>query len=80
MNYKINDGGPAFPVSFVDDFEAHKGMSLRAWFAGMALQGELSSQGTDGAGWVWKMDNLPELAGKCCACADALIAELNKTP
>lgn len=32
---QINDGGPAFPPHFEP---AHCGMSLRDWFAGMALQ------------------------------------------
>ena len=37
-----NDGGPAFPFGFVTDHATVKvqdGMSLRDWFAGMALQG-----------------------------------------
>lgn len=43
---KINDGGPAFPY---DNWEGdgqpdcNPGMSLRDWFAGMALQGYLSA-------------------------------------
>lgn len=31
---KVDDGGPAFP-----DDRSQVGMSLRDWFAGMALQG-----------------------------------------
>lgn len=37
-----NDGGPAFPCSFKRndrDVTNRKGMSLRDWFAGMALRG-----------------------------------------
>jgi hypothetical protein len=34
----IDDGGSAFPFSTIDNFTAY-GMSLRDWFAGMALQG-----------------------------------------
>lgn len=37
-----NEGGPAFPFGFVTDHATVKvqdGMSLRDWFAGMALQG-----------------------------------------
>ncbi len=34
------DGGPAFPYDNAD--EGHAGMSLRDWFAGMAMQGLLS--------------------------------------
>lgn len=48
MSDKIKDGGPAFPVSSDDfrDLENHpcKGMSLRDWFAGMALQGLCSNE------------------------------------
>lgn len=41
---KRNDGGPAFPRSYTTALEAaqglgESGMSLRDWFAGMALQG-----------------------------------------
>jgi len=35
---EINDGGPAFPVSMHYDSDSYFGMSLRDWFAGMALQ------------------------------------------
>ena len=46
---KINDGGPAFPTEARTLFPTNKasfwcdGMSLRDWFAGMALQGLLSN-------------------------------------
>lgn len=41
MSDLINDGGPAFPCdSNMSTFEhGIKGMSLRDWFAGQALQG-----------------------------------------
>jgi hypothetical protein len=38
----INNGGPAFPVREEDGqggYEQHKGMDLRDYFAGKALQG-----------------------------------------
>lgn len=42
-----NDGGPAFPLEDWDDSIKSKrretGMSLRDWFAGMALQGMLAN-------------------------------------
>lgn len=46
---KIYDGGPAFPVTTdtaldPDSVEPMMGMSLRHWYAGMALQGILASQ------------------------------------
>lgn len=53
MADKINDGGPAFPrrlaqVENREDFYAHElcaqsGMSLRDWFAGMAMQEMIGS-------------------------------------
>lgn len=45
MNKKINDGGVAFPNAHTIPTETHpgwkgkEGMSLRDWFAGMALSG-----------------------------------------
>ena len=48
MSTETNDGGPAFPVNSVKliDIGAytvlHPGMSLRDWFAGMAMQGMLA--------------------------------------
>ena len=39
---KENDGGPAFPSIFTQPgVRAEDGMSLRDWFAGMALQGTI---------------------------------------
>jgi len=51
----MNDGGPAFPVFGMtgpDEYYRQKGMSLRNWFAGMALNGMLTrgaARGEDGA-------------------------------
>jgi len=48
MNKK--DGGPAFPIPPIDNgpgnikSQPHYGMSLRDWFAGMALQGILAGR------------------------------------
>ena len=49
----INDGGPAFPLAPVVDPETGQfcgphstGMTLRDWFAGMALQGYLANTTT----------------------------------
>ena len=51
MSEKIDDGGPAFPltedaVNFKNKDFPMQGMSLRDWFAGMALQGILSDSNT----------------------------------
>lgn len=40
MSAPQDDGGPAFPVV---GGTKHDGMTLRDWFAGMALQGVLSN-------------------------------------
>ncbi len=51
MSAKINDGGPAFPryaeydPSWVRIHDGAEGMTLRDWFAGMALQGFASESG-----------------------------------
>ncbi len=52
---KLNDGGPAFPMVLnvelnpdsnrtLGSIESTEGMSLRDWFAGMALNGLLSGE------------------------------------
>ena len=46
---KINDGGPAFPDPWGANElsrDASTGMTLRDWFAGMALQGLLAGRKT----------------------------------
>lgn len=73
------DGGAAFPrpagwnglTSHEDhaDNEAECGMSLRDWFAGMALQ-KLSGE----AGWGVIADHSNELASICYKLADAMLA------
>lgn len=42
MTDKINDGGPAFPMPYTTADNGPPGMSLRDWFAGMAMQGAIS--------------------------------------
>ena len=42
MQKPIDDGGPAFPCNSPNGKETHPGMSLRDWFAGMAMQGMLA--------------------------------------
>lgn len=47
MNTKPNDGGPAFPLQDWDEAirssRCERGMFVRDWFAGKALEGELNS-------------------------------------
>ena len=64
------DGGPAFPFEYnirnEDDRIAHTGMSLRQWYAGMAMQGLLANgKNGDISGWAFIY-------------ADAMIAEEEK--
>lgn len=71
----IKDGGAAFPCATTD--RCHdSGMSLRDWFAGMALQGMISSSPicdrTDK-----KAVNKPEWARQAYKFADAMINERN---
>ena len=51
----LQDGGPAFPIplnpgeSWREDQGDPNGMTLRDWFAGMALQGMLANPDFNGA-------------------------------
>ena len=71
---EINDGGPAFPVRFMPVGEVDlglQGMSLRDWFAGMALQG------------LCCQNILPRTAGDAASVAyevaDAMLSERSKS-
>ena len=64
----MKDGGPAFPAVPNPDF--YRGLSLRDWFAGMALR-ELRM--SDPA-YDWK-----KLAARAYDYADAMIAEREKS-
>ena len=71
----INDGGPAFPQSEAPDcgelvsnvYPESGGMTLRQWYAGLAMQGFLSSDVKESL----NERNTPQLA---FAMADAMIA------
>jgi len=67
----MKDGGPAFPR---EDYQTNcapgqQGMSLRDWFAGMALGGYMVSD---------LAVNGPMAAQMCYEIADAMIAEREK--
>lgn len=42
----IDDGGPAFPLPASPTQPRESGMSLRDWFAGQALAGDLAAMGS----------------------------------
>lgn len=71
----MKDGGPAFPASqYMDSFgqiytSEPTGMSLRDWFAGLAMQGFLSQQ------VIWE-DR--ECAARAYKVANAMIAERDR--
>ena len=79
---KINGGGPAFPRSYsraerpdgrlLYEEEAHKGMTLREYYAGLALAG-LSANELAYEGMTYEQQ-----ASACFSLADAIIAELEK--
>lgn len=65
------DGGPAFPrvVDYHDgDYEIEPGMSLRDWFAGMALAGMMANPEA-------LNEMITDYARACYAFADAMLAE-----
>ena len=72
------DGGPAFPTDqhFGTASKGFNGMSMRAYFAGQAMQGMLVNgfipdQARPGRGQF-------DYAAAACKMADALIAELER--
>ncbi len=67
---KIEHGGDAFPCSGNPECDQMlHGMSLRDWFAGMALQGWIASFGED----TQLPDNCVPMAGLMYKVADAMI-------
>lgn len=84
----IPDGGPAFPCFVMNPpttgapLGTHvPGMTLRDWFAGMALQGTLASLTAEDRGWLLAQNNnkpelVPDHVAVCCGkMADAMIEE-----
>ena len=72
---QINDGsGPAFPNVDISNTCGEHGMSLRDWFAGMAVQGMLAS-----GRWDHK-ESAEQFAGLCFRIADAMIAQQRTQP
>lgn len=78
MNTPPNDGGPAFPqhlayspegqANLARDYFSHAdGMTLRDWFAGMALQGQAHR-------FAHPHEHRELLASDCYDIADAMIS------
>ena len=83
----MKDGGPAFPKqgfrrypdgkTYEVEVDANPGMSIRDWFAGMAMQGLLASMahpqsiGSDLASY-------PQLPSQAFEIADAMLKEREK--
>ena len=82
----MNDGGPAFPIrttSLCDRCGKRigmvpiaRGMSLRDWFAGKALEGDLACQDNQDMGYY--TPPFYKLAIRCYMIADAMLAEREK--
>ena len=75
----IDDGGTAFPAMLPGGNYCMPGMSLRAWYAGQAMQ-QLIAFGNDLADSDLPEDAPPKdiIASQAFAIADAMIVELNK--
>ena len=87
----MNDGGPAFPLQgesfsyFSPGREDSFGMSLRDWFAGMAMHGLTDTLKTDSgaAGLIEAADNAglgakEAIAKGCYNLADVMLKEREK--
>ena len=78
MTTKIDDGGPAFPVSLGslhDQYFASHGMSLRDWFAGQALAGLMAATAhPESGGPSHSYGGHDGLARTAYAFADAMLA------
>lgn len=86
MSATKNDGGPAYPLprgsaDLPEPQNGCAGMSLRDWFAAMALQGDIASESE---GFLTKdkpdgtMTREQALAIRAYRIADAMLAERNK--
>ena len=69
-------GGTAFPLVYVDGtnttLEIHSGMTLRDWFAGMAMQGMVASDTERSP------EQVPIIVRSAYIVADAMLKERSK--
>lgn len=76
-----DDGGSAFPIpnsDLIRSYAPTPGMSLRDWYAGMAINSIILGN-TEFCKLGGKAPSMGSIAGDCYAVADALIAEMNKS-
>lgn len=78
MTDTIKDGGSAFPVQESETMHGAYGMTLRDWFAGQALAGELANSANGKWGSAVRDDHLAHCAEFMYRFADAMIAERSK--
>lgn len=69
----MKDGGPAFPCIWPETVTHTHGMTLRQWFAGMALTGILSSPQDRFKQWQGKDIDENQIASAAYILADAMI-------
>ena len=74
------DGGPAFPCTTGSDGGvAFDGMSLRKWYAGMAMQGLLTrNEVVPRYCGEWSQERASEICADAYTLADAMIKEGEK--
>ncbi len=76
---KINDGGPAFPLSRESSISKnYEGMTLRDYFAAKALQGLCANPGgpfqaCDQSGWRIVNCTFDQIADEAYGMADAML-------
>lgn len=71
------DNPPAFPFSpDGPNYRTHAGLTMRDWFAGQALAGELAAQSQPIGEWT--VPHFPALATRIYLIADAMLAERAK--
>ena len=80
MSRQHDDGGPAFPFWDAMAEGANPGMTLRDWFAGQALSGELASQSGNAGEYATNISPclLEDRAAMLWRFADAMIAAREK--
>ena len=76
----MKDGGPAFPAQHFDLADGEHGMTLRDWYAGMAMQGLFAGLDRDAQRFMAReAEPAAAMAKACYAMADAMLKERSKT-